>query len=128
MGAYFQYIAFSMESTKAPFFFTPIYQDAGGLGNMTTVAAPVFVRPSCTNGEAAGEQLLLGVVGKDVTLAELKESGLNRAQVEVMIDESLGNARACNEAYRYTDCKMQTPLTSAQPGKAARSWVVDSPS
>eukprot|EP00803_Ostreobium_quekettii_P000008 evm.model.scf_348EXC.5 EVM.evm.TU.scf_348EXC.5 scf_348EXC:52372-56288(+) len=80
---------------------------------MTTVAAPVFFRPSCANGAAAGEQLLAGVVGKDVTLEELAEAGLNRAQVEAMIDGSLAEARACNEAYRYTDCKMQVLRDSA---------------
>ena len=112
MEAYFQFLAFSMEThendPELPFILSPIYEDAGGLGEMITVVNPVFVSPTCSNGTAATEKLLLGVLGKDVTLTELLEQhGLNREMVETMVHKNLNSARVCNQANRYGQCKMQ---------------------
>ena len=112
MEAYFQFLAFSMETHKdepnRPFILSPIYEDADGLGEMITVIYPVFVSPTCSNGTAATKKLLLGVLGKDVTLSELLEQyGLNREMVEGMVHNNLDDTRVCNQPNRYGHCKMQ---------------------
>lgn len=115
MEQYFQFLAFSMEphaeDEKQSFLLSPIYNDTGGLGEMITVVYPVFVSPTCSNGSAAMEKLLLGVFGKDVTLAELQRTyNLNKAQVANMVNENLGEARVCNENNGYVHCKMQVRM------------------
>eukprot|EP00803_Ostreobium_quekettii_P000007 evm.model.scf_348EXC.4 EVM.evm.TU.scf_348EXC.4 scf_348EXC:69701-71369(-) len=88
--------------------FTPLVPHWGSWGNKTNVAYPVFVNPRCADGKSCGRKLLLGVIGKEVTLRELKEEdGLGQTQVENMINENLAKARVCNEAYRYDQYKLQ---------------------
>eukprot|EP00803_Ostreobium_quekettii_P000993 evm.model.scf_885.1 EVM.evm.TU.scf_885.1 scf_885:144-5811(-) len=134
MAAYFQYLSFSMElhANVSDVTFSPVYGDFGGLGDMTTVVCPVFVSPKCSNGSESSERLLLGVVGKDVTLEMLEEEGLRRDELEQKIDENLGKARQCRQHYHYSNCKMQAlrKFRARRPSQAqcpASRWTASDP-
>eukprot|EP00803_Ostreobium_quekettii_P010902 evm.model.scf_276.2 EVM.evm.TU.scf_276.2 scf_276:4684-11230(-) len=112
MEGYFQYLALAVErhlgGANEPVLFSPLYEDASGLGIMTTVSQPIFVNPRCAERNSTVGRLLLGIVAKDITLDSLLEAGLTQQMVETMIRESLGSFRRCNEDYKYAHCKMQT--------------------
>ncbi|CAD7699147.1 unnamed protein product, partial [Ostreobium quekettii] len=111
MEGYFQYLALAVErhlgGANEPVLFSPLYEDASGLGIMTTVSQPIFVNPRCAERNSTVGRLLLGIVAKDITLDSLLEAGLTQQMVETMIRESLGSFRRCNEDYKYAHCKMQ---------------------
>eukprot|EP00672_Neobodo_designis_P025499 CAMPEP_0174838838 /NCGR_PEP_ID=MMETSP1114-20130205/7659_1 /TAXON_ID=312471 /ORGANISM="Neobodo designis, Strain CCAP 1951/1" /LENGTH=591 /DNA_ID=CAMNT_0016072949 /DNA_START=56 /DNA_END=1831 /DNA_ORIENTATION=+ len=66
MRGYFQYIAAGVNSSVARW--TSVYEDAFGLGQMVTAALPVY-------DSLGGVRTLVGVVGTDVTMAELERFG-----------------------------------------------------
>ncbi|CAD7695074.1 unnamed protein product, partial [Ostreobium quekettii] len=111
MAAYFQYLAFSMEShaeqANAPAIFSPLIIDFISIRDATTVVHPVFVQAKCANGTLSRRKVLLGVAGRVVTLRMLEEDGLKESQVKAMIDENLAEVRACNDGYKYSNCTMQ---------------------
>ncbi|CAD7697429.1 unnamed protein product [Ostreobium quekettii] len=116
LAAYFQYIAFSREqfSIEDQFLLSPLYEDASGLGTITTATCPVFISPRCANGKTSTQRLLLGVVAKDAPIAELRDKyGLNEDQIRNAIRNDLTNARRCDGNYDYGNCKMQVLRGSA---------------
>lgn len=75
------------------------YEDAFGLGMMTTVAKPFY----SSGGPNGTESVLLGVVGHDILLKELEVGGLsNEAVVQDLIKES----RRCAEV-QLQGCQKQ---------------------
>eukprot|EP00803_Ostreobium_quekettii_P005590 evm.model.scf_1709.1 EVM.evm.TU.scf_1709.1 scf_1709:6749-8593(+) len=125
MEAYFQYLAFSMEPGERglmpPAIFTTLRMEFVGLSTVTNAALPVFVRPKCPDGSLSRGKLLLGVVGKDVTLSQLKADGMTEASVKAMITENLGSVRACDESYKYDRCKMQA-IRGTEAECTSRVW------
>eukprot|EP00803_Ostreobium_quekettii_P006079 evm.model.scf_1342EXC.3 EVM.evm.TU.scf_1342EXC.3 scf_1342EXC:38101-43684(-) len=111
MEAYFQYLALSMEPPKGDStpsaIFTPLTIDYVSLNNVSNVLYPVFVNPPCPDGSPSEGKLLLGVVGKDVTLRTLINDGLTEGRVKSMINENLGALRRCDGSYKYSHCELQ---------------------
>lgn len=94
MQGYFQFIAAGFASTTVRW--TTPYQDALGLGQMVSGALPVYDRRN------PDHPLLVGVVGADVTIAELEDFADFKSVVAALVARS-----AECPVINLTDCRMQ---------------------
>jgi len=94
MRSYFQFLASGISSTTVRW--TAPYEDAFGLGQMVTASLPVYY----TTG---GVRALVGVVGADVTMAELQAFGDSASTV---LGQLYLRGRTCN-VFSLSECQMQ---------------------
>ena len=89
MSSYIQYAALAFGNTEP--IWSEIYEDDSGLGNVTTVAVPVF---DCNN-------ILKAVVGHDIVATR---------EVEEMVSQILNDIpkkRTCDPIGLSNDCQLQ---------------------
>ena len=96
LNSYYLYEA-SKRRTESPFWIEP-YEDASGLGLVTTVAMPFYAR-----GTRDVPDVFLGVVGHDIILRELEFEGVTSNQV---ISEIIRRSKDCHLA-DTTPCELQ---------------------
>uniref|UniRef100_A0A7S1W0M4 VWFA domain-containing protein n=1 Tax=Neobodo designis TaxID=312471 RepID=A0A7S1W0M4_NEODS len=94
MRSYFQFLASGISGSSVRW--TSVYEDAFGMGQMVTAALPVY---DTTGGVAR----LAGVVGADITMAELQAFGDSATTV---IAELYQRGRTCN-VFSLSECQMQ---------------------
>ena len=124
MKAYFQFIALAF-SNEEPLWSEP-YDDAFGLGEVVSIAMPVFLTESQEAGggqKAAGPQCLLGVAGHDVPTAGLDDTVSIRALIN-----GLTGKRQCigsRQPDHSNSCALQVRTQAAKFfwGIVTRVWV-----
>ena len=96
LNSYYLYEA-AKRRTESPFWIEP-YEDASGLGLVTTVAIPFYAR-----GTKDVPDVFLGVVGHDIILSELDFEEVTRDQV---INAIVRHSKDCHLAHN-TPCELQ---------------------
>ena len=96
LNSYYLYEA-SKRRTESPFWIEP-YEDAAGLGLVTTVAMPFYAR-----GTRDVPDVFLGVMGHDIILRELDFDGVTSDQV---ISAIIRRTKGCHLA-DTTPCELQ---------------------
>ena len=97
LNSYYLFVA-AGRPTEVPFWIEP-YEDAGGMGLITTVAVPFYAR-----GTRDVPDVFLGVVGHDVPLWELEFEGVTQDKVFAAI---FNRAQRCTLTDAITPCALQ---------------------
>lgn len=123
MNSYYRFLTDPATSSRTVWL--EPYEDHGGLGNITTVARPVY-----SKGTQDLDGVFLGVAAHDVLLSELEISGLSYMDV---LHELISRVPTCGKQPQ-TECQLQVhrdayldnsvcvdPVTSSWTGKAKSS-------